>query len=552
MSRWIRLIFSFLAATVGIAVLGSTSFADSPFVKVGPDKTFQAPRVKDVRSVDPLPEHVEWKVPVAPYIAPKFLAKKPIPLELPLGNSLRGYELNQTGTRAIVGYALPGAKTTQFISCDLEKGSVIRRFEVPGAWDALSLSGDGAYAVFRKHDDARGKKDTLQVWNIADTVPSLQLEFVPHPYYRPMSRDIRMAAWLPKFRLMTVCLGVIAIWDLKTGQMLYWLGTQQPQAYPALSPDRRQLAFTTKTNVGILDIEEGKVLASQPVSDPLATALLSFSPDGLRLACRTPENVFIWNVADGALSRHLTKSEISGGVFRWTSPKDLLIGSHLVDVDLGLAYWDYKGSFRIQTVNSVTWLLVPARKGVGGSLIGVELPRVDARQALKKAASDPSVLVLKAGTKVKLDVSALKDADEQARARDALTKSLEKRGFKVDPAGTITLAALTDSHSEPVELKYRLVEKKGDKNGPIKQYKFKVYFARLRFIYNGRTVWESSAHNLPGDITLELGETAEEHLKKYEYPKYEFFQTAALPQVLVRTKGGSLLGASQVMPFGIR
>jgi hypothetical protein len=146
----------------------------------------------------------------------------------------------------------------------------------------------------------------------------------------------------------------------------------------------------------------------------------------------------------------------------------------------------------------------------------------------------------------------LKDKDERDRVEGALKKALEKNNFKVDNTGTITLVASTDSYPEPIELKYRHVEKKGDKNGPIEKYKFHVYFARLRFIYNGASIWESPAHNLPGDIELEPGETVEARLKMYEKPKYEFFQTAVLPRVLLRTKGDALLGSSQVTPQGIR
>jgi hypothetical protein len=133
-----------------------------------------------------------------------------------------------------------------------------------------------------------------------------------------------------------------------------------------------------------------------------------------------------------------------------------------------------------------------------------------------------------------------------------LKNALEKNNFKVDLNGTITLVASTDSYPEPIELKYRHVEKKGDKNGPIEKYKFHVHFARLRFVYNGSSIWESSAHNLPGDIELEVGESVEARLKTYEKPKYEFFQTAVLPRVLLRTKGEALLGSSQVTPLGIR
>lgn len=551
MPKLVKVVIVFLLTTLGIILCGDSP-ADSPFVTVGPDKKLQAPRLKDVRVVDPLPEAVDWKLEVTPYTGQKVISKDPIPLDVPAGDLFRGFAMNHSGDRAVVGHTTKGGNSTKLISCDLAKGSVSRRLEVPGLWGPVAVSDDGVHAVLRRWDNAKGKKDTLQIWNIAEKVPSLQLEFSPHPTLSEMNRDIRAIAWLPNDRLLTVCNTAMVVWDLKTGKGIYWLHMQL-EAYPSLSPDRKRLAFTTKTSVGILDVDEGKVLVSQPVPETLPSVLLAFNPDGTRIACRTPEHIYIWKVSDGSLYRDIPKADLPGNVFRWTSPKDLLVGTHLVDVELPLHYWEYKGTFGVQSNNGATWFLTPGEKDKGGgAMVPAEIPRVDALQALKKATSDPDVLVLKSGTRVKLDVSGVKDVEERVRTTEALTKALEKNGFKVDPKGTITLAASTDFYPEPIELKYRQVEKKGDKDGPIKLYKFQVHFARLRFVYNQKSIWESSSHNLPGDIELEVGESAEARLKKHEKPKYEFFQTAELPKVLLRTKSGNVLGSSLVSPAGIR
>jgi hypothetical protein len=550
MTNKARLLAAFLAATLSVATLTGDSPAESPFVPVGADKKFKAPRLKDFRSVDPVPERADWKLEVKPYSAPKVVSKNPISLDVPADHVLGGFALNRGGDRALIATKTKGGDTTQVITCDLAKGRVLRKFEVPGAWNASALSDDGDYAVLRKFDAAKGKKDTLQIWNVAEKDPALQLEFVPYPYFPEALRDIQFVAWLPDNRLMTLCNKALVVWDLKTGQPHYWL-SMQAGTYPSLSPDRKRLAFTTETSVGVLDVDEGKVLVSQPVPQPLPTSLLAFNPDGTRLACRGKENIFIWNMADGSLYRDMPKSELPGNIFRWTSPKDLLVGTHLVDVELPMSYWEYKGTYSVHPANGVTWFVTRPAKGDGVTLISAEIPRTDAIQALKKATTDPTVLVLKAGTKVKLDVSKLKE-DERERAAEALTKALEKNNFKVDPSGTVTLVASTDSYPEPIELKYRHVEKKGDKTGPVEKYPFHVHFARLRFVYNGSPIWQSSAHNLPGDIELEVGESVESRLKMHEKPKYEFFQTAVLPRVLLRTKGEALLGSSQVTPAGIR
>jgi hypothetical protein len=41
-------------------------------------------------------------------------------------------------------------------------------------------------------------------------------------------------------------------------------------------------------------------------------------------------------------------------------------------------------------------------------------------------------------------------------------------------------------------------------------------------------------------------------LKKFERPKYDFYQSVELPRILLRTKGQATLGVSQVTAAGIR
>ena len=162
-------------------------------------------------------------------------------------------------------------------------------------------------------------------------------------------------------------------------------------------------------------------------------------------------------------------------------------------------------------------------------------------------------MVLKSGSKVKLDVDGLKDPAERAKAFSALQAQLEKNGCMVDPNGTISLVASAEPFDE-IDLRYRLLDTPGkkDKDAPIKTYKFQVHFARIKFVQQGATVWESAALNLPGDITLLEGETVERRLKTHEQPKYEFYQTVVLPRLLVRSKGTGILGTSTVTVSGVR
>jgi hypothetical protein len=540
-------------AIVGLVAVTETGFAQ--FAPVGPDKKL-ATNLKSARIVDKIPESVEWKLDIKPFKAPKVVTTKPIPLPAKAGDAVYGFIANREGTKAMVGYKTKGAgaqnESSRMVYCDLTKSAVINRFEIPGSWVPVSFSDDNKYVAMRR-SEVKGKSDQVQIWSIADKPPSLQLEFTPYPNFAVANRDVRLVAFLPNQRLMTLGGNALVVWDLKTGNAIYRL-PMQVDALPSLSPDRKLLAFNTKIDVGILDVDEGKILVQQPVPRPLPSPRLAFNHDGTKIACVADKNLFIWNVADGALYRDIPTEGWPGNLkyLVWTGVKDLMVGTSVVDIEIPMRYWEYKGNSRVESNNGFTWFCIQDKQGGLGALIPSEIPNPAARNALKKASSDPSILVLKPGTKVQLNVSGLADAKEQLRAADGLTRALEKNGFKVDRKGTITLVASTDVYPDPIELKYRMVEKKGQKDGPIKLFPFQVHFARLKFVYQGNTVWESSAHNLPGNITLEPGETVQGSLKKFERPKYDFYQSVELPRILLRTKGQATLGVSQVTAAGIR
>jgi hypothetical protein len=540
-----RKTMAILAAWTCSALVGA---AQSPFAPVGPDKILETDW-KAARAVELVPASTVWKIDRKPAPQVKMTSTTPIALSPKPGDAAFTLVLNRDGTHGAVGYKVNKGESSRVVLCDLRKSTVVSRTEMPGAWIPLSLSDDAKYVVMRRFEAQKGSWDRLQIWDISGKEATKLLEFTPYPNFKTASRDIRLATFLPGNRLMTLGGVALVTWDLKTGKAIYKLPIQ-PESLPALSPDQKLLAFTTKTDVGIMDVEAGKVLVSQPVPRQLPLATMAFSPDGLRIACFATDNIFIWNVADGSLYRDIPAAGWtgSGKALGWTSNKDLRIGGNLIDIELQMRYWEYKGFLRAATANELTWFLLPI-KGGGGALIPAEVPHEAARKTLEKAAADPNILVLKPGTKVKIDVSGLADAKERDRAFEALKARLEKNGCKADPNGTIDLVASTQA-SDSTELRYKTVGAPAD--APIRTFKFDVYFARLKFVHQGATVWESSAHNLPGDIQLEEGETVAQHLKKNERPKYEFYQTVELPRLLLRSKGTDSLGSSQVTVSGVR
>ena len=85
------------------------------------------------------------------------------------------------------------------------------------------------------------------------------------------------------------------------------------------------------------------------------------------------------------------------------------------------------------------------------------------------------------------------------------------------------------------------------------------YLTRLKFVYQGKVLWETSSSNVPGMIMLKRGENIEGKLRESEKPQYGLYDRVELPKFLQKPGeanspggGGTTLGSSQVTAAGIR
>jgi hypothetical protein len=394
--------------------------------------------------------------------------------------------------------------------------------------------------------------------------------FEPYGDLKSRDRDIVWCDFIDDERLATVNTGgKLVVWDFP-GLKASYSFMVQGGSLPALSPDRKLLAYTTGKEVGLLDVDAGKVVAQQPSPNNMPFALFAFSPGGQWLACSAFDRLFIWNAATGELHREISTSGVhSGGQLAWTSDKHVLVGGKaLYDVERQLRLWDYQGHELAQPFAGRTWFVVhggPRREQ--GTLVSAMLPHSGAEAALQKASADPDFMVLRPGTVVKLNVSGLPDPAERDKAVASLAKRLEKNGCAVGDHGSIELIASADVGKERAISYYTMP---GPGFGPrfpppvmfgkaglppgaeVKTAHITEHYARLKFVYQGQTLWQTSSLNIPHTVRLEEGETMQEHLRKRERPNYALYQTVELPRLLLRTKGSDALGSSQVTMTGVR
>jgi hypothetical protein len=499
------------------------------------------------------PEKGDWEVAVA--APPESTAIKARAIGIPAKSGfferVKGMVVSADGKRAVLGYTTDEPRptgVTRLALVDLEKGKALGSFSSPGLMAPLALSDDGTQVLMKRDEFGFGNADRLEVWTITASGITKGIAFFPYGDARGIDRDIKWAACLSGDRAITVSSkGKLVLWDLDSARAIYTVGIQD-NTTPALSPDRKLLAFTTGKEVGILDVESGSVQGLRAtVNTPFAT--LAFSPSGKKFAIATMDKLWAYDTATGELQTEmLVAGAFANGEAQWTDENHLLVAHQfLLDLPNQMKLWMYQGAERAVAVGSSTLFLVQSNHQSPGALVSAQLPQPSAQSALAKAITDPEFFVLKPGTKVRVVVNGLSDPSRQTPVAEALTAKLNAIGAKPGPEGTIELVASTEVGKQQ-EITYRSI----GRGFGTKTYKVQEYISRVKLVYQGKTAWETSSYNIPHMISLRNGQTVEDFLREQEKPNYEFFSRVELPKLLTRPTGAPTLGTSQVSTAGVR
>lgn len=498
----------------------------------------------------------KWAAAVPPAALGELYAD---PIALPpkanFFEGVKGVAFSAAARRAVVGYhgSEPGkpTKQTRLVLLDLAAGKQVAAVKTPGEFAPLALADDGKRVLVRRDEFGFSKRDQVELWGVDEGGVTKLSRFTPYGDLTGPERDVRWAAFLEGGRLATVNVGgKLAVWDAATLKPLYFLPTAR-DAVPALSPDRKLIAFATDKDIGLLDAAAGKVVALRDAPGGMQPAL-AFSPSGARLARFSFGKIHVWNAATGEQQAELSTVNAGGpGGFCWTSEDHVLVGGRtLFDVATQVRLWDYNGGEFAQQVGGLTWFVASSGDKQPGALVPARVPTAAAKAALAKAMTEPDFVVLKKGTVVRLDCADIADAAERDKAEAAFTARLKAQGMGVGPEGTITLVASTEVGKER-DLHYSTFGSFDDMT-----YKFTEHFARVKFVWQGKTAWESAASNSPGFLVrLKQDQTMNEYLKEHEKPNYAFLQSVELPRLLTRPTGNLAapgLGSSQVTAAGVR
>jgi hypothetical protein len=278
-------------------------------------------------------------------------------------------------------------------------------------------------------------------------------------------------------------------------------------------------------------------------------AALAFAPSGKKFAVAAVDKLWAYDTATGELQTEmLLTGTFPNGEVQWTDEDHVLVG-HMFLIDLAnqVKLWQYPGAERAAQVGTTTLFLVENGHQSTGALVAAQLPQPSAKAALDKAIAAPDFFVLKPGATVRVVVDNLSDPSRRTSVANALSDKLAAIGAKAGAGGTLELVASTEV-GKLREMTYRTI----GRGFGTKTYKVQEYISRVKFVYQGKTAWETSSYNIPHIVSLRNGQTMEAFLKEQEKPNFDFFSNVELPKLLTRPTGAPTLGSSQVTTAGIR
>jgi hypothetical protein len=504
------------------------------------------PRWSGVKQVLAVPTKEKWSLSIEVPKEPAARPGRPIafPGKTEFFEHIAPPAMNPVCRRALVAYLLDKGQTRVYL-CDLENAAVLAKGKIAGKLLPLALNDAGDQVLMRREES----QDRLETWTVSPSGISKVREWIPHDDQKGGDRNIKWARYVSGENLLTASGGgKLTLWEAATCKPLYWL-KMQGACFPALSPDRKYVAFAGDKEIGVLDVGAGEVVVVLRTPQRFAFPAFAFTPKGTRLACSAFDRIYIWDVPTGALYREISMvgNFIHGGEnLLCPTEEHILAGNRLLlDIESQARLWTYEGHEHVAMLGGVCWFEV--LESDAGALVSSILPHPGALDTIQKALESPDFFVVKPGVTVTLNVSALADPTERERAAAALTKKLQANGCQVGAKGVVEFVATTEAGRRR-EVSYHSFGRPG-----ARSYTVQEFTSRLKVVYQGQTAWEVAATSLPGFVQLKDGETMDEYLKRSEHPNYEWFSKVELPKLVQKpTAGATTLGTTRVTTAGVR
>lgn len=347
--------------------------------------------------------------------------------------------------------------------------------------------------------------------------------------------------------------GKFVLWEVAASRAVYKFDLSN-SGVPALSANRKYLAAPVNNGMYILDALTGKTLGKLP-GDPGSVTALAFRPDGRRLAALSAQRMLVWDLDKGELYRDIYfPTALHATSMDWVADGYVLLaGEKLVDLERRIVLWQYqhdagRGFARgYGEMGGAFWFALTSSDRKERGLFKAVLPH---DEALKMAGSlnAESLLVVKPGAQVSLNVNVQGAPADQQTVSQALSEQLRRLGMSVGNSSRLVLQATTET-GKTEQVSYRSFGRlTGNETVSVTQQ-----ISRLKFVEDGKLIWEAvMVGGAPGFLQMKEGQSIQDALAPYQKPNLKFFADVKMPEYVARPNEAGAYGASKLSHQGIQ
>ncbi len=358
-------------------------------------------------------------------------------------------------------------------------------------------------------------------------------------------------------------------WDTTAKKVRYRIAQESFFApLPTLSAGRTYLFIPEDKDVRILEAATGNVVAT--LAAPDGCSGVAVSEDGKKVAALSRNSLTVWDLTTPDAEPQRYQAEAIGTPFSaelfWVGDDRVMVdtlqlGMVLFSLKHKVSLWNYQ--FDMSAISKTAASAHRLREIVNQHLVygaslesggkhglavgAVQLPGPQVEQAA--AALDPeSLIAIKPGTAVKLDVQA---AENTPRVQAALDAKIRANGWVPSPASNVVLIAEM-KRGDQQSITYHMHKFGGGGQETTQTASVTPYISSLRLMIGDKVAWQSgTSTGTPGIIMLKEGQTAQAEIDKWQHPNPDFFDNVEIPAKILDPTKRTGLGTTQVTNRGL-
>jgi len=522
--------------------------ASTPANTAGPQQPVEVPEAQQEPGQINLPQTelpVNWNIGVTA-AEPAF---RPVSLEqhLPAKFRIWGAAMAPGAGQAVVTYmdtADADEKKTYAAFIDLKRSAVTVKFQTPDMLAPFAIHPSGRYVLMCRKDGVLSARETLY---LAKRREDGRISFKRwRPLADPVAKEVKLyvkeheilwAGFAGDSHIITLNrTGKLHLWNLDTLQREGVV--TGVKGYPALTPDRQQLAFVTGDVTALLNPATREITGVHRVDGLPRDPVLAFHSRGRYLAIAGKGKCAVVDVTTGySAVTMVDRLQTSPGMslkpdFGWAG-RFLYANGRLFDFDSSVAVWTFNGGEASMLQGDYLWAVVRSMKSRNGVrpvvLRRYNIPLKHIEKEVAKAMKKSGGVLLRPGDMVEIDVEGV-PADQQKAVYQDLSENLTRHGFVPAASAQATLRAYVDRNAVQRQTQYQQIS--GDRARYTLTYEERR--SHMEFVVGGKVRWSDSRSksppyfldNIPGD----------DFLSQYGGPDYAMYRSGRLPQFIRNSK----------------